>query len=137
MNIRPYRDDDERELLALWTQVLGYAASHNNPSRSLHRKLNHDRDLLLVAVEEDRVIGTVMGGYDGHRGWLYSIAVDPGYRRRGVATALVRRMEQLLAGRGCPKINLQVMPSNPQAVEFYRSLGFVVEERISMGKVLA
>jgi hypothetical protein len=137
MHIRPYHEGDEQDVITLWTQVLGYTASHNNPSRSLRRKLNHDRDLLLVALDENRVIGTVMGGYDGHRGWLYSVAVDPAHRRRGVATALVRHMEQLLADRGCPKINLQVMLSNPHAVAFYRSLGYVVEERISMGKVLA
>lgn len=137
MNIRPYQDGDEPGVVTLWTEVFGYPASHNNPSRSLHRKLNHDRDLLRVAIESGRVIGTVMGGYDGHRGWLYSVAVDPAHRRRGVATALVREMERLLADRGCPKINLQILATNPQAVAFYRSLGYVVEERISMGKVLA
>jgi ribosomal protein S18 acetylase RimI-like enzyme len=81
-------------------------------------------------------VGTVMGGYDGHRGWIYTLAVDPAYRRRGIATALVRQVEGLLAERGCLKVNLQVLASNPQTVGFYQKLGYSVEERVSMGKLL-
>ena len=137
MDIRPYDDRDELGVVNLWRNVFGYTEPRNDPSRALRQKLSHDRDLLLVAVEDCHVIGTIMGGYDGHRGWLYSVAVDPAHRRRGIATALVQHMERLLAERGCPKINLQVFPSNAQAVAFYRALGFAVEERISMGKVLS
>ena len=77
-----------------------------------------------------------MGGYDGHRGWIYSLAVAPRFRRRGIGTALVRHVEKALLGRGCPKINLQVLPSNSDVVAFYRKLGYKVEERISIGRVL-
>ena len=137
MHIRPYEDPDELDVVNLWRTVFGYTEPRNDPTRVLRQKLHHDRDLLLVAIDDGHVIGTVMGGYDGHRGWLYSVAVDPNHRRRGIATALVQAMERLLAERGCPKINLQVFPSNAQAVAFYRALGFAVEERISMGKVLS
>ena len=136
MEIHPYHDRDEPGVVTLWRDVFGYTEPRNDPSRTLQQKLAHDRDLLLVAAEGDRVIGTVMGGYDGHRGWLYSVAVDAAHRRQGVATALVRRMESLLAGRGCPKVNLQVHASNAHVVAFYRTLGYAVEERISMGKLL-
>jgi hypothetical protein len=137
MEIRPYEDRDEPGVVNLWRTVFGYTEPRNDPARALRQKLSHDRDLLLVAVGDGHILGTIMGGYDGHRGWLYSVAVDPAHRRRGIATALVQHMERRLADRGCPKINLQVFPSNAQAVAFYRSLGFAVEERISMGKVLS
>ncbi len=78
-----------------------------------------------------------MGGYDGHRGCVYSLAVDAQARRRGVGTALMRHVERELALRGCPKVNLQILASNSGTVEFYRKLGYAVEERISMGKLLA
>lgn len=78
-----------------------------------------------------------MAGYDGHRGWLYTIAVSPQYQRRGVGSKLVRHAERVLIAMGCLKINLQVRVSNAEVVEFYRKLGYLVEERISMGKLVA
>ena len=95
-----------------------------------------DPDLFLVAVEDDRVIGTVMGGYDGHRGWIYSMAVDESQRHRGVGSVLMGEIEKALRALGCMKVNLQVVPSNSGVVNFYERLGFAVEDRISMGKRL-
>ena len=95
-----------------------------------------DPDLFLVAVEGDRVIGTVMGGYDGHRGWIYSMAVDESQRHRGVGSVLMGEIENSLRALGCLKVNLQVVPSNSSVVNFYERLGFSVEDRISMGKRL-
>ena len=95
-----------------------------------------DPDLFLVAVEDEKVIGTVMGGYDGHRGWIYSMAVDGSQRHRGVGSVLMGEIEKALKALGCMKVNLQVVPSNSGVVRFYEQLGFVVEDRISMGKRL-
>ena len=77
-----------------------------------------------------------MGGFDGHRGWIYSLAVDATHRRQGVGRALVRQMEFLLRQRGCLKLNLQVRASNAAVIDFYEELGFEVEQNISMGKRL-
>jgi ribosomal protein S18 acetylase RimI-like enzyme len=77
-----------------------------------------------------------MGSYDGHRGWVYALAVCPTHQRRGIGTALLRHLEAALQGRGCLKVNLQVRASNAEAVAFYERLGYVVEERVSMGKRL-
>ena len=96
----------------------------------------YDPDLFLVAAEESRVLGTVMGGYDGHRGWIYSLSVTDGERHRGLGTALVSEVEQKLKALGCMKVNLQVVSSNLGVVEFYEKLGFSVEDRVSMGKRL-
>ena len=99
-------------------------------------KVARDPGLFLVAVSDGRVVGTAMGGYDGHRGWIYSLAVDENERHRGIGTVLVRAVERKLRGLGCLKVNLQVMPDNKGVVGFYQGLGFSIEDRISMGKRL-
>ena len=136
MQIRAYENRDETAVVALWNAVLYDPAPHNEPRRSLHRKLQVDRDLLLVAEDGNRLLGTVMGGYDGHRGWIYSVAVDPACRRQGIGTALLRRIEAILRERGCLKINLQVRANNVGVIPFYESLGFRVDDLVSLGKRL-
>ena len=103
---------------------------------SIDLKTAYDPGLFLVAVDGSRLVGTVMGGYDGHRGWIYSLAVDENDRHRGIGTDLMAEVERRLKDRGCLKINLQVMPDNTGVVQFYRDLGFSVEDRLSMGKRL-
>lgn len=136
MDIRPFHESDEPDVIALWAKVFAYAAAHNHPEAVIRHKLAVQRELFLVARLDGRLAGTVMGGYDGHRGWIYSLAVRPDLRRRGVRTALMRHVERELASRGCPKINLQILAANAATVAFYEKLGYSVEERISMGKVL-
>jgi ribosomal protein S18 acetylase RimI-like enzyme len=136
VDIRPYHESDEGSVVALWTNVFGYSAPHNDPLRVIGQKRAFQRELFFVALLEGSLVGTVMGGYDGHRGWIYSLAVSPETQRRGIGTALMRRVEQELAKRGCPKINLQVLSSNAGTVAFYQKLGYSVEERVSMGKLL-
>ena len=136
MQIRPYEDQDERQVIGLWGEVLPDSAPHNEPATALRQKLAVERDLLFVAVSDGAVIGTVMGGYDGHRGWVYSVAVRPAERRKGVGTALLRRLEEALVARGFLKVNLQMRVSNAGVVAFYERLGYAVEERVSMGKRL-
>ncbi len=136
MQVRPYEDADEAAVIALWNEVLPDDAPHNDPATAIRNKLAVERDLFLVAVEGGAVVGTVMGGYDGHRGWVYSLAVKRQCRRRGIGRALVRRLEQALATRGCLKVNLQVRSSNAGVVAFYEKLGYAVEPRVSMGKRL-
>jgi ribosomal protein S18 acetylase RimI-like enzyme len=92
--------------------------------------------LFFVARLDGLLVGTVMSGYDGHRGWVYSLAVGSEVRRRGSGTALMQHVERELASRGCPKVNLQVLASNAATVAFYEKLGYSVEERVSMGKLL-
>ncbi len=137
MEIRLFKQTDADSVTTLWRQVFGYTEPRNDPAISLQRKLAANDDLLLVALVDGELAGTVMGGYDGHRGWIYSLAVAEHVRRRGVGKALVLRMEQLLAARDCPKINLQVLTTNAGVVTFYQKLGYNVEQRISMGKVLS
>lgn len=134
--IRCYQPTDETALIELWRQVLPDPAPHNDSATSLRNKLALDDGLILVATAGDRIVGAVMGGYDGHRGWIYSLAVAQSHRRQGVGAALVRQMEAMLKQRGCLKLNLQVRASNAEVLGFYQSVGFKVEPNISMGKRL-
>jgi ribosomal protein S18 acetylase RimI-like enzyme len=134
MDVRSFRETDEQAVINLWRGVASSDAPHNDSATAIRKKLAVDRDLFLVAEVDGSVVGTVMGGYDGHRGWIYAVATAPEHRRRGIGTALLREIEGLLRERGCLKINLQVLPSNLAAVAFYETLGYGIEERVSMGK---
>lgn len=128
------RDFDQ--VVALWNSVFGYATAHNEPALAIEKKIAMDDGLFFVALSGDSVVGTVMAGYDGHRGWIYSLAVLPEYRRRGIASKLLNHAESRLAELGCVKINLQVQSGNEQVVGFYERHGYQVEPRTSMGKRL-
>ena len=136
MIIRPYLESDESQVVALWREVFPNAPPLNQPEADIKRKLTVQRELLLVAVMNEQIVGTAMAGYDGHRGWVYYVAVKPENRRRGIGSALMRRVEAELARMGCPKLNLQVRDSNDQVAAFYKRLGYDVEERVSMSKRL-
>ena len=134
--ITPYQDAIHRiQVIALWEAVFGYEAKHNEPSLVIDKKREVD-DLFFVAVNDKAVVGTIMCGYDGHRGWIYSLAVAPSHRRQGVGSRLVAHAENALSRKGCTKINLQIMEGNENVAAFYLSLGYSVEKRVSMGKLL-
>ena len=132
--VRGYAPADEAGVVRLWNDVLPHPAPHNHSESSLKKKLEVDSDLLLVATVDETIVGAIMGGYDGHRGWLYSVAVDECYREQGIGSALVRAMEEKLIDRGCLKINLQVRRSNLGVIAFYERLGFSVDDVVSLGK---
>jgi ribosomal protein S18 acetylase RimI-like enzyme len=135
MAITTYLDSVHRsQVVALWEAVFGYEAAHNKPSLAIDKKLEADDQLFFVAVAGNAIVGTIMAGYDGHRGWIYSVAVAPTHRRQGIGSRLVSYAERALTGRGCVKINLQILEGNESAVAFYATLGFSVEKRVSMGK---
>jgi len=136
IDIRPYRMDDELEVIQLWKKVFPETPLHNDPLRDIKSKLKIQPGLFLVAVKDHLLAGTAMAGYDGHRGWIYYLAVDPAYRRNGIGTALMKEAEDLLAQMSCQKLNLQIRANNSELQAFYENLGYLVEERISMGKKL-
>ena len=136
MMIRPYVDEDQASVAALWREVFPGSPVWNHPETDIKRKLAVQRELFVVATVDAEIIGTAMAGYDGHRGWVYYVAVNPKHRRTGIGRALMSSVEEGLARLGCPKLNLQVRASNHQAVAFYERLGYEVEDRVSMGKRL-
>lgn len=133
--ITPYSNETHRpQVIRLWEAVFGYETAHNTPSLAIDKKLEAKDDLFFVALVDGTVAGTILAGYDGHRGWLYSVAVHPSHRQKGLGSALVRHAERALTQRGCMKINLQIMSGNEGVGGFYESLGYAVEPRVSMGK---
>lgn len=136
MEIRPYQAADFEGLDALWREAFPNDPPRNRADVSVPAKLAMNDDLLFVAVEQGHVIGSIMAGYDGHRGWLYSVAVRQDAKRHGIGTALVQTAEAALRKLGCCKINLQVHSANTAVIDFYKRLGFAVEEHISMGRLL-
>jgi hypothetical protein len=136
LSVRPFRPTDRQQLEALWTKVFPEDPPWNAPTVMIENKLKVQPQLLLVAEVGDMIVGAVMAGFDGVRGWIYHLAVAPEFRRRGFGARLVRSAEKGLRRIGCPKVNLQVRAGNEQVVAFYRSLGYEVEERVSMGRRL-
>jgi len=135
MITRKYNDQDRPGLIALWAEAFPNDPPHNEPSRMIEAKLLVD-DLIFVAEDENKILGACMAGYDGHRGWLYSVAVSAEQRRRGIGQELVAAALEALRELGCIKVNLQIRASNHEVRAFYESLGFDVEDRISMGAFL-
>jgi len=101
---------------------------------SIEKKLSRNPGLLFAAVKGSQIIGTVMGGYDGHRGWIYSFAMDKHSLRQGIGTALMEEIERRSSSLGRLKVNPQVMASKVEVVELYEKRGFLREDRVSMGK---
>jgi ribosomal protein S18 acetylase RimI-like enzyme len=134
--IRPYADADFDDVIDLWKICFPVLPSHRTYEDDLLMKLSVQRELFFVAIDGDRIVGTAMAGYDGHRGWVYSVGIHPDYRRNGLGRAVMQRVESELLALGCVKLNLQVLESNREVVAFYESLGYKVEPRVSMGKLL-
>lgn len=120
-------------MIALWEKVFPDDPPHNAPAKVFDAKLAMHDGMLFVATDSGAVVGTAMAGYDGHRGWLYTVAVAPERRRRGIGAALVRHAVDALRLAGCTKVNLQIRAGNTAVRGFYESLGFEAEERLSMG----
>lgn len=135
IEIRGFEESDSDDVVALWS-ACGLLRPWNDPRKDIARKLTVQRDLFLVGCAGGRIVGTVMAGYDGHRGWINYLAVDPAQRRQGIARSLVDAVETRLRARGCPKINLQIRADNREAIAFYQRIGFAEDASISMGKRL-
>jgi len=133
--IRQYHAEDQQDVIDLWARC-GLVAPQNNPKRDIERKLKVNPEWFLVGQFEDKVIATCMAGYEGHRGWINYLAVAPEYRREGFATQIMREAERILRDAGCPKINLQIRTSNAAVIEFYKAIGYDIDDVVSMGKRL-
>lgn len=132
MSIRKFQEKDRESLAALWKQVFPDDPPHNEPYQVISAKLKVD-DLIFVSEDDNQIVGACMAGYDGHRGWLYAVAVSPQHRRAGTGKALVTAALEELKNFGCIKVNLQIRATNTAVAAFYEALGFATEDRLSMG----
>ena len=135
MEIRSFEDDDGDAVVELWSRC-GLLRPWNNPHKDIERKRRVQRNLFLIGTIEEKVVGSVMVGYDGHRGWINYLAVDPAHQRSGLGRALMDAAEQQLRRIGCPKINLQIRRDNLEAIAFYERIGYTEDVVVSFGKRL-
>ena len=135
MQVRPFLDPDEAAVIALW-EACGLTRSWNDPRKDIARKRAVQREWFLVGTQADTLIASIMIGYDGHRGWINYLAVAPDQRWHGHARTLMREAERLLAGAGCPKINLQIRTTNAAVIEFYKHIGYAQDDVVSFGRRL-
>lgn len=133
--IRPFEDADEPAVVALW-QRAGLTRPWNDPAKDMRRKLAEQPELFGVMTIGGEVVGTVMAGYEGHRGWVNYLAVDPSRQKQGLGRRLMEWSETRLRERGCPKINLQVRQGNEAVLAFYAALGYADDNVVSLGKRL-
>jgi len=135
LSIRPFQAEDEPAVIELWA-CCGLVRAHNDPRKDIMRKSKVRPDLFLVGLFEGKIIASVMAGYEGHRGWINYLAVSPEHQKRGFGKQIMDEAERLLRAEGCPKINLQVRTSNADVLAFYRAIGFVQDDVVSLGKRL-
>ena len=133
--IRRYHQDDLPQVISLWADT-GLTTASNNPRKGIARKLDVDPHLFLVGSRDGEIVATVMGGYDGHRGWINYLAVQPDLQQQSIGKQMMAAVEALLLQRGCPKINLQIRLGNSTAKEFYQTQGYCEDAVISLGKRL-
>ena len=135
MEIRPFEDVDENAVVSLWSRC-GLLRPWNDPHKDIARKRQVQKELFLVCKIDDELVASVMAGYDGHRGWINYLAVDPLFQRRGLGRVLMEEVQHRLQGLGCPKINLQIRRENVEAIAFYERIGFSEDAALSFGKRL-
>lgn len=135
LEIRAFRHEDEAGLIDLWRRC-NLIVPWNNPKLDIRRKLEVNPELFLVGLMDGKIVATVMGGYEGRRGWVNYLGVSPEYRRSGLGRKIMAAVEEKIRAMGCPKINLQIRTSNIEAVKFYESIGYKADDVVSMGKRL-
>lgn len=133
--IRPFQEADIEDLINLW-ELCDISRPWNNPEIDIFRKAQQRDQLFLIAVKDEKLIASIMGGYDGHRGWIHYLAVHPHHQRLGVATALIQQIEKRLIALGCPKVQLLVRQENLSILSFYDQLGYEEVEAVCLGKRL-
>ncbi len=133
--IRSFQISDEPDVIDLWHRC-NLVVPQNDPKKDIEMKLQVQPELFFIGVISNRIVSTVMSGYDGHRGWIYYLAVDPDFRQTGIGRRMVEKVEMKLRKLGCQKINLQVRNSNKSVIAFYEHIGFGDDDVLGMGKRL-
>jgi len=140
MKIRRVEAADTDAIVTLWREIFPEYDDPSRPQRdpraNIARKLAFGDGLFWLMEEDGRIVGTAMAGYDGHRGWIYSIGVAPASRRHGRGRTLLAHVEDALRTLGCPKVNLQVLAANEAAQRFWRAVGYRTDAVVGMGKRL-
>jgi ribosomal protein S18 acetylase RimI-like enzyme len=135
MKTRPFDKSDQHAVISLWKDC-GLVVPWNDPVKDIDRKLTVDPELFLVGEHAGEIVASVMGGYEGHRGWINYLAVSPRHQRKGYGRLIMEAVELAIRQKGCPKINLQIRGSNTDIASFYQAVGYDIENVIGLGKRL-
>lgn len=135
LQIKPYHSEYADQVVQLW-KTCNLVVPWNDPYKDIQRKVEFQSDLFYIAVLDQQVVGSIMIGYEGHRGWINYLAVDPMHQRKGYGKRLMEFAERTLLEMGCPKINLQVRDSNAEVQAFYQAIGYSFDKVVSFGKRL-
>ena len=135
MIVKPYSSQNMDDVIDLWNRC-NLLRSWNDPKKDIKRKIKVNPELFLLGFIDNRLIATVVGGYDGHRGWINYLAVDPAYKQRGFGKQIMEAVEEKIGALGCPKINIQVRADNKDTPTFYESIGYKIDKVVSIGKRL-
>jgi len=136
MRIRGFSIEDFAAVARLWRRS-GFEVRPGDSKEELRRKLQRDPDLFLVAEEDTKIVGTVIGAWDGRRAWIYHLAVDPGFRRMRIASKMLQEVERRMREKGVPKVNAQVYVWNTPSLNLFESLGYKKQsDLVQMGKTL-
>ena len=134
-SIRTYRPDDTAKVIDLWSEC-GLIVPWNNPQADIDRKYADSPQMFFVGELKSELVASCMAGYDGHRGWIYFLAVRNSQQRKGLATRLLGHVEAELIKLGCPKVELMVRKTNDRVISFYKSIGFDPDPVIVLSKRL-
>ena len=135
MKIRSFEITDKEQVIDLWKECK-LVVPWNDPKKDIQRKLKVNPELFLVGEMDGVIVGSIMGGYEGHRGWVNYLAVSPSHRKKGYGRQLMEAVEERLEKMGCAKVNLQVRETNLEVIEFYKAIGYDLDHVIGMGKRL-
>ncbi len=135
MNIRQFQESDTNAIVDLW-RACDLVRPWNNPHKDIQRKRQVGREFFLVGELNGQIVASVMGGYEGHRGWVNYLAVHPDEQKKGYGRVLMEMVETILLAAGCPKINLQVRDTNLDVIRFYEAIGYKQDKVVSFGKRL-
>ncbi len=133
MIISTFKIEDQDEVIALWGRC-GLLTAKNDPIKDIKRKFDHSPDLFLVGRINGRIVASVWGGYEGRRGWINNLCVEPRAQHMGYGGQIVAAIEEKIFALGAPKINLQIRQTNKQAIGFYQSIGYADDQVFSMAK---
>ncbi len=133
--VRSFRKSDQKDVIQLWTEC-GLVVPWNDPRRDIERKLVIQPELFLIGLIDGEIITTAMAGYDGHRGWVYYLAVKPQYHQKEIGRQIMKEAETRLLELGCPKLNIMVRSTNLDVISFYKAIGYKVDAVTNMGKQL-
>ena len=133
--VRSFRKSDQKNVIQLWKEC-GLVVPWNDPRHDIERKLAIQSELFLVGLINDEIITTAMAGYDGHRGWVYYLAVKPLYQHKEIGKQIMKEAETRLLKLGCPKLNIMVRSTNLDVINFYKAIGYKVDAVTNMGKRL-